>query len=126
MEFSLDIEEDKLLRWLGQVDLKKSTRLRGDQFCFQKRHITMLCSSFKFIVFVFFQYGQENDLEQYWKNFTGLSDDDTDLSNADSDEDHSMLETDDEVDVEDVGRSGSRSGDRESLLSCHWNEERHP
>ncbi|KAF5294750.1 hypothetical protein FQA39_LY00234 [Lamprigera yunnana] len=29
MEFSLVIEEDKLLYWLGQVDLKKSTELGG-------------------------------------------------------------------------------------------------
>ncbi|KAF5294793.1 hypothetical protein FQA39_LY00277 [Lamprigera yunnana] len=29
MEFALIIEEDKLVYWLGQMDLKKSTGLRG-------------------------------------------------------------------------------------------------
>ncbi|KAK9730974.1 hypothetical protein QE152_g14048 [Popillia japonica] len=50
----------------------------------------------------------ENGIEQFWANFTGLSyDDDTGFSNADSDEDRILPESDNEVEVEDVGRSAS-------------------
>lgn len=50
----------------------------------------------------------ENGIEQFWANFTGLSyDDDTGFSNADSDEDRIFPESDNEVEVEDVGRSAS-------------------
>ncbi|GLV61258.1 hypothetical protein CBL_21085, partial [Carabus blaptoides fortunei] len=55
----------------------------------------------------------ENDLEKYWENFTGLSDDGTDVGDEDSAEDRFLLESDNEVEVEDGGKSASGSGVQE-------------
>lgn len=56
------------------------------------------------------KYLTEKDLVQYWENFTGLnSDDDTEFSNEDSDEERVLPESDNELEMEDVGRSANES-----------------
>lgn len=63
----------------------------------------------------------EKDLEEYWKNFTGLSDDEIDFNDEHSDED-CMIGGDDEADVEEDERNPTGSGvqedseDEEDLL----------